>query len=158
MNLSAQIAKHFREIHFGGNWTASNLKENLAGISWQQATTVVHSFNTIAALVFHSNYFVSAVLKVLQGEALTASDKFSFDHPPILNKKDWEHLLDKTWTDAEKFANLIEQLPERKLGEIFSDEKYGTYYRNLHGVIEHIHYHLGQIVLLKKILLQEARQ
>ncbi len=44
----------------------------------------------------------------------------------------------------------IEQLPESKLWETFSDEKYGNYYRNIHGIIEHIHYHLGQIVLIKK--------
>ena len=65
MNLSQQIAKHFREVHFGGNWTSVNLKDSLAGINWQQAATKVHSFNTIATLVFHINYYISEVLKVL---------------------------------------------------------------------------------------------
>ncbi len=154
MSLTAQIAKHFRELYFGGNWTSSNLKEHLADVTWEQATTKVYSFNTIATLVFHINYYVSAVLKVLQGEPLNASDKFSFDHPLILSKEDWQKLLDKTWTDGEKFASLIEQLPESKLWEDFSDNKYGNYYRNLQGIIEHTHYHLGQIVLIKKILVQ----
>jgi len=154
MNVTGQIAKHFREIHFGGNWTSVNLKDNLEDLSWQQATTQVYSFNTIATLVYHMNYYVSAVLKVLQGEALNAKDIYSFDHPPILSQVDWEKLLEKTWADAEKFASLIEQLQETKLWETFSDEKYGNYYRNIHGIIEHCHYHLGQIVLIKKILLQ----
>lgn len=154
MNLPQQIAKHFREIHFGGNWTASNLKEHLADVTWQQATTKVYSFNTIVALVYHMNYYVSAIMKVLQGNPLDAHDKFSFDHPPVGSQKDWENLLQKTWADAEDFAVLVEQLPESKLWETFTDEKYGTYYRNLHGVIEHAHYHLGQIVLLKKLLTQ----
>ncbi len=154
MNLTAQIAKHFREVHFGGNWTSSNLKDHLADVTWQQATTKIYSFNTIAILVYHMNYYVSAVLKVLQGAPLDAKDKYSFDHPPILSQEDWKKLLDKTWTDAENFASLVEELPENKLGETFSDEKYGNYYRNIHGIIEHIHYHLGQIVLIKKILLQ----
>ena len=154
MNLTAQIAKHFRDVHFGGNWTSVNLKDSLANVTWQQATTQVYSCNTIATLVFHMNYYVSAVLKVLQGEPLNAHDKYSFDHPPVQSQEDWEKLLTKTWTEAEKFATMIEQLPDSKLGETFSDEKYETYYRNLHGIIEHIHYHLGQIVLLKKILVQ----
>lgn len=85
---------------------------------------------------------------------MNAHDKYSFDHPPILSQQDWEKLLEKTWTDAENFASLIEQLPESKLWEDFSNKKYGNYYRNIHGIIEHIHYHLGQIVLIKKILLQ----
>lgn len=154
MNLTGQIAKQIREIHFGGNWTYSNLKDNLRDVTWQQATTQVYSFNTIAALVYHSNYFISAILNVLQGELLDAHDKYSFNLPPILCNEDWENLLNKTWTDAESFASLVEQLPERKLWETFSEEKYGNYYRNIHGIIEHTHYHLGQIVMIKKILLQ----
>ena len=152
MNLSKQTAKHFRDVHFGGNWTSVNLKETLADISWQQAVTKVDDFNTIAALVYHMNYYVTAVLKVLQGEPLDASDKFSFDLPPIRGEADWENLLLKTWDDAENFASLLEQLPESSFGEIFTDEKYGTYYRNMHGIIEHIHYHLGQIAIIKKLL------
>ena len=157
MNPSAQIAKHFREIHFGGNWTGSNLEDSLGGVDWQLATTKVYSFNTIAALVYHINYFVDAVLKVLRGGVLDAHDKYSFDHPPIQSQEDWETLLKKTFADAEEFARLVEQLPESKWEETFSEEKYGNYYRNMHGIIEHTHYHLGQIVIIKKILLQENR-
>ncbi len=93
-------------------------------------------------------------MKVFQGEALNASDKYSFDLPPILSQEDWENLLNKTWNDAENFASLIEQLPDSKLMEAFSDGKYGNYYRNLQGIIEHIHYHSGQIVLIKNLLSQ----
>ena len=151
MNVTAQIAKHFRQIHFGGNWTSVNLKETLTDVDWQQATMKMYSFNTIATLVYHMNYYVSEVLKVLKGEPLNAHDKFSFDHPPIESQEDWNKLLDKTWADAENFAILVEQMPEDKLWKIFTDEKYGNYYRNIHGIIEHTHYHLGQIVLLKKL-------
>jgi hypothetical protein len=152
MNISAQMAKHFKEIHFGGNWTWSNLKDNLSDITWQEATTKIHSFNTIAALTYHVNYFVAAALKVLEGGELDAHDKFSFDHPPIESQADWENLLKKTWTDAENFARMVEKLPEEKLWEDFTDKKYGNYYRNIHGIIEHMHYHLGQIVVIKKLL------
>ena len=154
MKQTEQIAKLLRAVYFGGNWCAVNLKDNLADLNWQQATTKVYSFNTIATLVYHMNYYVIAILKVLEGGPLDAHDKYSFDHPPVLSQDDWEKLLDKFWADAETFASLVEQLPESKLWEIFSDEKYGNYYRNIHGVIEHLHYHLGQIVLIRKIVLQ----
>ena len=146
------MARQLREVHFGGNWTSVNLKDSLADVSWQQATTKIYSLNTIAGLVFHVNYYVSAVLKVLQGGPLDAKDQYSFDLEPIRSSGDWEKLLDKTWADARALAGLVEQLPETRLGEIFTDEKYGNYYRNIHGVIEHTHYHLGQIVLIKKML------
>ncbi|OYW20322.1 MAG: hypothetical protein B7Z54_01475 [Sphingobacteriales bacterium 12-47-4] len=47
-------------------------------------------------------------------------------------------------------AKLIEQMPESQLNEIFREKKYSTYHRNLMGMIEHTHYHLGQMVLLRK--------
>ncbi|HEX7847508.1 MAG TPA: DinB family protein [Chitinophagaceae bacterium] len=152
MNTTAQIAKHLRDVHFGGNWTSVNYKETLADVSWEEASTKVYSFNTILTLTYHTHYYISAVLKVLQGEPLNAKDQYSFDHPPVQSKEEWEQLLEKKWSDAKLFVELIEQLPDSKLTEIFIDEKYGTYYRNLAGIVEHLHYHLGQIVLIKKIL------
>ena len=154
MSLTPQIAKQFRDVHFGGNWTFVNLQDTLKDVNWQQATTQIYSFNTIAVLVYHINYYVDGVSKVLKGGGLDISDRFSFDLLPIQSHEDWQKLLDKLWTDAETFAGQIEQLPEQRLGEIFVEEKYGTWYRNLAGITEHIHYHLGQIVLIKKMLLQ----
>ncbi|MDB5278699.1 MAG: hypothetical protein JWR61_3654 [Ferruginibacter sp.] len=74
--------------------------------------------------------------------------------PPIACNEDWEQLLDKIWKEAEAFAGLVEQLPEAKLWDDFADGKYGNYYRNITGIIEHLHYHLGQLVLIKKMLPQ----
>lgn len=152
MNTSKQIAKHIREIHFGGNWTCVNLKDTLSGITWQQATTPVHTLNTIAKLLYHINYYVGTIIKVLQGGPLDAHDKYSFDCPPIQSQQDWDNLLNKVWADADTLAQLVEQLPDEKLWEDFTDKKYGCYYRNLHGMTEHSHYHLGQIAVIKKIL------
>ncbi|MES2678572.1 MAG: DinB family protein [Bacteroidota bacterium] len=157
MALNKQLAKHFREVHFGGNWTCSNLRENLSDVTWQEATTKVYDFNTIATLVFHVNYFVEAALKVLQGEPLNAHDKYSFNHPPINSQKDWEQFLSKVWADAEAFARLVEEITENRFWEDFTDKKYGNYYRNISGIIEHMHYHLGQIALIKKIIRQNAK-
>jgi uncharacterized damage-inducible protein DinB len=153
MNISKQIAKNFREVYFGRNWTVSNLKEHLSDVTWQQAKTKAQDFNTIATLVFHIHYFVKVTLKVLEGKPLNGNDKLSFDHPPINSQKDWLQFLDSVWSEGEQFANLIENLPDTILLENFTDGKYGNYYRNLTGIIEHTHYHLGQILLIKKMVI-----
>lgn len=152
MNTPRHIAKHFRDVFFGGNWTDSNLKGQLAGVTWEQATTQVHEFNSIATLTFHIHYFVGVALKVLQGGPLEGKDALSFDHPPINNQEDWENMLERIWKDANEFEALTEKLPEDKLWEPFTDKKFGNYYRNLNGIIEHTHYHLGQIALIKKLV------
>ena len=152
MPITTQIANQFRDLYFGGNWTGVDFRSTLTGVDWKQATARVDSLNSIAALVFHTNYYVTVVLKVLKTEPVKAHDKYSFDLPPIESEQDWSKLLAKHWADAEDFALLVEEFPEQKLWETFMHEKYGNYYRNLHGVIEHSHYHLGQIVIIKKCL------
>lgn len=152
MKLNEQIACHLRGVHFGGSWTAVSLKEKLADVTWQQATTSVCSFHTIAELVFHMNYFVEATIHVLKGGPLKAKEKLSFECPSVACEQDWEALREKTWADAEELATLIESLPESQFGQPFVKEEYGTYYRCLHGPVEHCHYHLGQIAIIKSLL------
>lgn len=152
-----QIAKHFRTLVFGGNSTGVCLKDVLEDVNWLQATTSVHKLNTIAVLVFHIHYYIVAVRDVLKGKPLNAHDKYSFDAPPITSEAEWQQLVSRVFADVEATTLLIEALPEEQLWEDFVLEKYGNYYRNLHGVIEHSHYHLGQISLIKKILTREAK-
>lgn len=157
MTQTTQISKHLKEVFFGGNWTSVNLKTTLTNVSWEQATKKLHSLNTIAALVFHINYYVHTILQVVKGGPLDAHDKYSFDLPPINNQEEWNQLLEKMWRDAEQLTELIAPLPDSTLQEIFSEEKYGNYYRNFHGLIEHTHYHLGQIVVIRKLLDQSNK-
>jgi len=149
---TTQIAKHFREIHFGGNWTTSNIKDQLSDVTWQEANIKIQNLNTIAALTFHVNYYVDAVGKVLEGGPLVAKDKVSYHYPPITSQADWESMVNKALTDAEKFASLLEKMPDSKMEEIFIDPKYGVYFRHMIGIIEHTHYHLGQIAIIKKLI------
>lgn len=155
MKLTTQLAKHLTDVHFGGNWTCSNMQDVLKDVTWQQATTKIYEFNTIAILVWHVSYYVNAQLEVLQGKPLYAKDELSFNHPPIQSQQDWEQLLEKIWANAKLLAQLIAELPDSILLAHFTDEKYGNYYRNLQGNIEHMHYHLGQIVVIKKIIQQQ---
>ncbi len=156
MNTTKQLAKHLRELYFGANWTCVNFKDTLADISWQEAITKHQDFNTIAVLIFHSNYYINRVLKVLEGESLNASDKYSFDCPAITSQEEWRKFVQKSMDEAELFAQEIEKLDELKLYEVFSEEKYGNYFRNIVGIIEHAYYHLGQITLIKKMIQQKG--
>lgn len=157
MSSTKQIAKHFRDVFFGGNWTTVNVKDTLADVNLQQATTKIHDLNTIATLVFHINYYVYPVLKVLQNQPMVASDKFSFNLPPITSDEDWQKLVARVLAEAEELATQIEQLDDAKLQDVFANPKYGNYYRNLLGIIEHTHYHLGQITLIKKIIQESGK-
>ncbi|WP_292009133.1 DUF1572 domain-containing protein [Chryseobacterium sp.] len=153
MSSSLQLVKRFREVLLDGLWIANtNFKDQLSDITWQEATTKIGSLNTIAMLTFHIHYYIAGIANVLEGGELEIRDQYSFDIPPIESQKQWEDLLNQLWADSERFALLIERMPESKLDEVFVDPQYGTYRRNIDGMIEHSYYHLGQITLIKKLL------
>lgn len=159
MELTKQLANRFIEVILNGRWIAdTNYKDQLTDLTWQQATTKIEPLNTIADLALHINYYIEGVLNVLEGGELEIKDKHSFDFPPITSQSDWEARLNNMWRNTEKFALLIESMNETRLNEVFIDEKYGSYQRNIEAMIEHSYYHLGQITLIKKMILKSANK
>lgn len=155
-HLTKQIAGYFLDIYDGENWTDVCLKDSLVGLDWQQATTQVDHVNTIAVLLYHINFYVNAVLDGLQGNPPAGRHKDSFSHPPIHCREDWQMLIDTTWKVAGAFASYIGNMTDAQLWQNFRDGKDGNCYRHIQGVLEHNYYHMGQIVLLKKIVQQSS--
>lgn len=154
MENSNQLAGRFREVLLDGQWIANtNYKDSLEGITWEQATKQIGSLNTIAALAFHINYYIGGVLNVFNGGSLDIRDKYSFDMPEIKSTEDWERIKKELISNSEQFADHLDRMSEEKLELNFVDEKYGSYRRNIEGMIEHSYYHLGQISLIKKMIL-----
>lgn len=157
MKFSEQIAMHLRQVYFGGNWTVTNFKDVLTDVTHEEAHRKVDDFNTIATLTFHTNYFIKTINRVLAGEPLSGNDKLSFKHPKFESEKEWSTFVKSTFDDAKQLESLIKELQDNKLLEEFTDKKYGLYNRNLWGVIEHCHYHLGQMVILKKLIRKDKK-
>ena len=154
MTRNLTIASRLREVLLNGHWIANtNYKEQLLNLNWQQATQKVDNLNTIAALTYHINYYLAGLLNAFQNGKLEISDKYSFDLPPIQSEANWNTLVTDFLNNSEKFANLVEQMEDSIFDQPFVDEKYGSYLRNIEGVIEHSYYHLGQICLIRKMIM-----
>lgn len=154
MKLSEYLANRLKEILTEGKWVVeTNFKEQIIDLDWKQATQKIGDCNTIADLTFHVGYYLSGVSKVLEGGTLDIRDKFSFDAPPIESEQDWNALVNKFCSDSDRFISLVEKMTDEKLLSDFVDKKYGTYLRNIDVMIEHTYYHVGQIVLIKKLLI-----
>ena len=57
--------------------------------------------------------------------------------------------------NSEKFAAYVEEMEDSFFDQLFIDEKYGTCLRNIEAVIEHNYYHLGQISLIRKMIMPD---
>lgn len=153
MSRIESITNRLNEVFLNGIWIANtNYKQQLQAVTPEQAIHKIGNLNTIAALTYHINYYLAGLLQVFDGGKLEIKDKYSFDLPEIQSEKDWEQLVNNFLTNAEKFISSVQQMPDERLDAPFADEKYGTYLRNIEGVIEHSYYHLGQISLIKKLI------
>lgn len=150
MSITSELANRIRYIYDGYNWSSTNLKEQLSDLTLAEIHKKVNDFNTIAQLAYHLFYYVRLLTQVLEGGLLDGNDKASWETPAFLSQTAWDEFLDNSWREGEKLATLIENMAEDKLWSEFVDPKYKTFYYNLAGLIEHLYYHLGQIVLIKK--------
>jgi hypothetical protein len=155
MTRNLIIASRIREVLLNGHWIANtNFKEQIQNINWQQAIQKIDTLNTIAALTYHINYYLGGLLNAFENGKLEIRDKYSFDIPQISSETDWNKLVADFLDNSEKFAKQVEQMNDYTFDQPFIDEKYGSYLRNIEGVIEHSYYHLGQISLIKKMIIQ----
>lgn len=157
MHRNQLLAQRLREVFLDGKWIANtNYREQISDVSWKDATVKIHDLNSIALLTFHINYYLEGLIQVFNGGPLEISDKYSFDMPAIDTEKEWNELKDRFLKNAATFSNKVTALDDTILDQSFVDEKYGTYLRNIEAVIEHSYYHLGQLVLIKKMILNTS--
>ena len=150
---STQLANRLGEVILSGTWIANtNIKDQIENLDYTIAKKQVKSLNTIAIIAQHIHYYVSGIKNVFVNGNLEIRDKFSFDFPPITSQKQWKSFQNLFWKDTEELIEHISHLSESELQNPFVDEKYGNYQRNIDGLIEHTYYHLGQIVLIKKMI------
>lgn len=155
MTLNKDLANRLREVLLNGKWIANtNFKEQITSISWKQAIQSIENLNSIALLTFHITYYLKGVLNVFEGGNLDIKDKYSFDMSEIKSETDWNTLVNEFLSYAEKYVAEVEKMDNNLLSQPFVKEEYGSYSRNIEAQIEHSYYHLGQISLIKKLIIQ----
>ncbi len=153
MTTAQHLAHRLREVILEGTWIANtNYRDQLQQIDWEMATDTTYHTNSIAILAQHIHYYVLGIKNALSSRSLDISDSRSFDFTAIDSSQKWKDFQEKFWADTQELAATIEQMSEEQMSADFFDKKYGSYQRNFEGLIEHSYHHLGQVVLLHKML------
>jgi uncharacterized damage-inducible protein DinB len=153
MENNRELAKRFSDVILNNSWVANNsYKNQLTDLPLEVVLFKYQSLHSIAALTQHVHYYIAGILNVFNGGNLDIKDIYSFDFPPIHTIEQWHTFLAVFWTDAASFTQKLEEMDENTLNSIFVKKEYGTYHFNINTLIEHSYYHLGQIVLIKKLI------
>jgi DinB superfamily len=152
MNIRSLIAQHVLEVHEGGNWTDVNITDTIRDITVKEA--VMHtqaSPNTIASILHHLTYWNRVMVQRIGGVRVAIPDRNGFDTPQLDTEQDWQQLKADNLASAHELATAINSFDENRLMEPIL-EGYSSGYKNMQGTVEHIHYHLGQLVILKHLV------
>ena len=156
MSIAKELSQHFKNVYFGGNWTVTHFQTVLEDLTWKEATYKLKGQNTILTLVYHTHYFNVEGIRMLKHSLFEAKDELSFQTPEIKSAKAWQNFLENVFVTAEALANEIGKLTDEQLLKPLAPQFKKSSFYNLNGILEHLHYHLGQIVILKKLIRQHA--
>lgn len=152
MKVTHHIAQHLLDVYTGGNWTEVNVSGVLADVSYAEAATVTAaSPNSIASIVHHLVFWNRIMIQRIQGVLPEIPAANGFDVPWIESDADWKNLLNAMLASAAELALEIKNVADAKL-EMPIVTGFTSAYKNLQGTVEHIHYHLGEIMILKKLI------
>jgi hypothetical protein len=152
MQLKEAIAQHLLEVHEGNNWTEVDLAHTLQDVMLAEATTLTAaSPNTIASLVHHLTFWNRVMARRAQGIATEIGEANGFDVPVLKTEADWVELKADSIRSAHELAAAIQQVEDLSFTTPILPN-YSSVYKNLQGSVEHVHYHLGQLVILKNLV------
>jgi hypothetical protein len=152
MNITSLIAEHLLAVHEGNNWTEVNIADVLKDVTAEEAATrTPASPNTIEALVRHITYWNRVMVQRINGIKVEIPEDNGFEIGDTLTDADWKHLREDNIASAHELATVIINVAESRLPEPILKE-YSSTYKNLQGTVEHIHYHLGQLMLIKQLV------
>jgi uncharacterized damage-inducible protein DinB len=147
---AARIADQLRRAFDGDAWHGPALMELLADVdATKAAARPIRDAHSIWELVLHIEVWDRAAIVRLQGKQTQPEGDLNF--PPVMNPTEeaWRKTVAEVKRTHDALVEAVEALPDPRLLDPVPGKPY-DFYHNLHGVVQHDLYHVGQIALLKK--------
>ena len=152
MKTTSLIAQHLLDVYEGNNWTDVCLAGVLKDVTLQEATALTSaSPNTLASILHHLAFWNRVMVQRIKGDYVHINEQNGFNLPPLQTEEDWVQLQVDGNVSAHQLAIAILNFDDSKLQEPLTSGG-ASAYKNMQGAVEHVHYHLGQMMILKKLV------
>jgi uncharacterized damage-inducible protein DinB len=149
MKETQRISELFEDMYNGESWIGVSLLDTLQNIPAATAARKEAPWNSIWEIVNHVISWRENVIKRVQGNTVTSPENNYFE--PVTDQSDaaWKKTLAALKESQDKWTEFLRQMDDGDL-DIHYPGNNASYYKNIHGIVQHDAYHLGQIVLLAK--------
>ena len=152
MKETQRIVKLFEDLYEGSPWIDVNLKNTLEQLTaLQAAKKVLPGRNSIWEIVNHLIQWRFNVLQRVQGKKMISPDDNYFTTITDTSDTAWRKTLEQLKSSQAQWLGYLSALTEDDFSKIFAGNNM-TYYEHIHGIMQHDAYHIGQIVMLTKLL------
>jgi uncharacterized damage-inducible protein DinB len=152
MEETKRISKLFSDLYDGNAWIDVTTAGTIKNINSEQAfSRPAENLNSIWEIVNHLVNWRETVLKRMNGEIIE-EPKNNFFEPVKDNSEDaWRNILIRFDESQKMWLKFLSGFVNESLEKYYSQSKY-TFYELIFGILQHDAYHLGQIVLIKKMV------
>ena len=152
MKESIRISKLFSDLYNGSPWIDVTLLATLKNISAEKARAKISpERNSIWQILNHIISWRNTVLKRVQGEVITSPADNYFKPVADTSEKAWQQALNDLEETELRWIDFLNKFDESQFERMYSNNKL-TFYEHIQGILQHDAYHLGQIVILSKLL------
>ena len=147
-----RIAGELRKAIHGPAWHGPALFELLADVSPSaRASHPIAGAHSIEDIVRHLATWLDVVRERLDGQHRDIADDEDWPSGDDRSAGAWQQLVARIEQAAGRLAIRIEQFPDDALGDrLPGAPDASSAYATLHGSVQHVLYHAGQIAVLKK--------
>lgn len=150
MSELAGIVDELKRVTDGEAWHGPSLREVLDGVTAEQAAAKpVPGAHSIWELVLHLAAWNGVFIRRLMGQR--ADEPEEGDFPPVGEVSDaaWAQARADLARSQERLRALVSELNDARLAENVAGKDYTLGFM-ARGIIHHMVYHTGQMVILKK--------
>ena len=147
-----RIKSLFEKLYHGDPWLDLNTVTVLADLTAAQAAErVIPNANTIWEIVNHLISWRENVLRRVQGEVIQTPASNYIEPIGDISERAWSDTLKRLAETQKAWVTFLTAFDEAQFENKYPVNQL-SYYEHIHGIIQHDAYHLGQIVLLKKLV------
>jgi uncharacterized damage-inducible protein DinB len=148
------ITARMHAVAEGSPWFGLSVKEALETIDHVQAVERINKQHNIAEILNHINQWKKFSFEKTAGDTgfdivlNSNQDWKKIDH---LTAREWQALRDMYFELNAELVDAIQHVKKDWLDQIVPDRKY-SFADLFHGIIDHDIYHLGQIIIVHKMI------
>lgn len=149
---SSDILKKLLSDHYDGDpWIDVTLSQTFKKISTEQALKKIDNLNSIWQIVNHMISWRETLLSRVKDESITVPDNNFIKEIEDTSEKSWERTLKRFKKSQMDIISFLSDSKDKVLDKVSSASGY-TYYELIQAILQHDAYHLGQIVLILKLI------